>query len=191
LHLHAILMTAWVLLFITQVWLISSKRIRVHQRLGFSAVVLAVLIIVSGFFLAARAAKLGHAPPNFSGLSFSIVPLTDLFNFAILFGAAIYLRKKSADHKRLMLLTSVNFLDPAVARIPVASLQALGPIWFFGVPIVLALIAFIVDSWKNRKLNKIFLFGTLFLIMTFVLRLAVMGTNTWLNFAGWLTSWAA
>jgi hypothetical protein len=117
--------------------------------------------------------------------------LRGAFIFAILFGAAIYLRKKPADHKRLMLLTSINFLDPAVARIPVASLQALGPIWFFGFPAALALIALIVDSRKSRKLNKIFLFGTLFVIASFVLRLAVMETNAWLNFARWLTSWAA
>jgi hypothetical protein len=192
-HMHGILMTSWVLLFISQVWLISSKRVRTHQRMGFSAIGLAVLIVVVGFFVAVRAAKFGAAstPPGVSRLSFLIVPLTDLFNFAVLFSAAIYLRKKASHHKRLMLLTAINFLPPAVARIPITSLQALGPLWFFGFPAGLALIALTVDSWQNRKINKWFLAGTLFLISSFVLRLVLMGTGAWIFFAGWLTSWAA
>jgi len=193
-HIHGILMTSWVLVFVSQVWLISSKRIRTHQRLGLSAVAVAVLIIVVGFFVAVRAAKFGAStpgPPGIPRLSFLIVPLTDLFNFGVLFGAAIYLRRKASDLKRLMLLTAINFFPPAVARIPVASLQALGPIWFFGFPAALAVIALSIDWWQNRKLNKWFLAGTLFLISSFVLRLALMGTSTWMLFAGWLTSWAA
>ena len=54
-----------------------------------------------------------------------IVPLFDLLMFVILFGAAVYYRRRPAAHKRLMLLTAVNFLPPTIARIPVAALQGL------------------------------------------------------------------
>jgi len=193
-HLHGIFMSAWVVLFILQVWLVSARRIQVHQRLGFAAIGLGILVIVVGFFTAVRAAKFGStsAPPDgIPPLAFLIVPLTDLVIFAILFSAAIYFRKKSAEHKRLMLLTAINFLPPAIARIPVPSLQALGPLWFFGLPAALALIALGVDSWRNKKLNKIFLAGILLLISSFVVRLALMGTNAWMRIAVWLTTWAA
>jgi hypothetical protein len=192
-RLHGILMTTWVALFVSQVWLISSKRIRVHQRLGLASVGLAVLIIVVGFFTAVRAAKFGSSasPPEIPSLSFLIVPLTDMLMFGLLFGAAIYFRNRPAEHKRLMLLMAINFLPPAVARISVSSLQSLGPLWFFGLPAVLALTAFALDSWRNRKVNKAFLAGMLLLILSFVVRLAVMGTNAWVGFAKWLTTWAA
>jgi hypothetical protein len=194
-HLHGIFMTAWVLLFVSQIWLISASRVRLHQRLGFAAIGLAIGIIVVGFFTAVSAAKSGGtvtaAPPGIPRLAFLLIPLTDLLMFAILFGAAIYLRKRSADHKRLMLLTAINFLPPAIARIPAPSLQALGPLWFFGLPAVLALIALGFDSWRNGKLNKVFLAGTLLLIVSFVARLALMGTGAWMAFAEWLTTWAA
>lgn len=36
-HIHGLLMTGWVALFITQVVLISSKQIRLHQRLGYAS----------------------------------------------------------------------------------------------------------------------------------------------------------
>src|SRR5574341_291066 len=120
-HIHAVLMTAWVVLFISQVWLISSNRIQIHRRMGFAAIGLAILIILAGFFTAVRAAKFGSAsaPAGIPRLSFLLIPLTDLLMFAVLFGAAIYFRRRPAEHKRLMLLTAMNLLPPAVARIPV------------------------------------------------------------------------
>src|SRR6266498_3239327 len=135
-HLHGVLMTTWVALFVTQVWFISSRRVRVHQRLGYGAIGLAVLIIAVGFVTAIRAAKFGAAstPPGVSPVAFLIVPLFDLVMFTILFGGAIYYRKKPAQHKALMLLTAVNFVPPAIARIPIAALQGAGPLWFFGFP---------------------------------------------------------
>lgn len=188
-HLHGLLMTAWVALFATQIWFISSKRIRLHQRMGYSAIGLGLLIIAVGFVTALRAAKFGAAstPPGIPPRAFLIVPLFDLLMFALLFGAAIYYRKKPAQHKALMLLTAVNFLPPAIARIPIASLQAAGPLWFFGFPTALALLCLGLETWRHGRLNRIFLAGTLVLIASYVVRLMVMPTAAWMQVASWLT----
>ncbi|MDQ3220871.1 MAG: hypothetical protein M3Q26_09045, partial [Acidobacteriota bacterium] len=99
-----------------------------------------------------------------------------------------YYRRQPANHKRLILLTILNFLPPAVARIPIVSLQSLGPIWFFGFPDILAVIFVIVDTWRHKKLNKVFLAGTLLMIVSHPLRLMLSGTEAWLRFATWITS---
>jgi hypothetical protein len=189
-HIHGLLMTTWVGLFMAQVWFISSKRVRVHQRLGYGGIGLAILILAAGYVTALRAAKYGAAstPPGVSPMAFLIVPLFDLLMFAILFGAAVYYRKKPAAHKSLMLLTAVNFLPPAVARIPIAALQALGPLWFFGFPTVVTLVCLGLESWRYRRLNRVFLVGTLLLIASYILRLMIMGTSTWMEIAMALTS---
>jgi hypothetical protein len=189
-HIHGLLMTTWVGLFMAQVWFISSKRVRVHQRLGYGGIGLAILIVAAGYVTALRAAKYGAAstPPGVSPMAFLIVPLFDLLMFAILFGAAVYYRKKPAAHKSLMLLTAVNFLPPAVARIPIAALQALGPLWFFGFPTVVTLVCLGLESWRYRRLNRVFLVGTLLLIASYILRLMIMGTSTWMEIAMALTS---
>src|SRR5215510_4899055 len=164
-HLHGLTMTAWVALFITQVSLISSKRARVHQRLGYIGIGLGTLILPIGFVTAARAAKYGSAstPPGVNQLGFMIVPLFDLILFTVFFAAAIYYRKRPAQHKMLMLLTAINFLPPAIARIPIAPLRALGPLWFFGLPTVLTLTVIGLDRWRNRRLNIVFLAGAVLL----------------------------
>jgi hypothetical protein len=82
-HAHGLLMSAWVALFVTQVWFISSRRVRLHQRLGYAGIGLALLILPVGFVTALRAAKYGSAstPPGVSPVGFLIVPLFDLVMF--------------------------------------------------------------------------------------------------------------
>jgi hypothetical protein len=116
------------------------------------------------------------------------VPLFDLLMFSVLFGAAVYYRKRPAAHKSLMLLTAINFLPPAVGRIPIAPLQNLGPLWFFGLPTVLVLICFAIDWRRRGQLNMIFLAGSALLIASYPVRMALMGTAAWMQFAQWLTS---
>ena len=38
--------------------------------------------------------------------------------FIIYFAGAIYYRKRPAEHKALMLMTAINFVAAAIARIP-------------------------------------------------------------------------
>jgi hypothetical protein len=189
-HVHGVVMTAWVALFMTQVWLISSKRVRIHQRLGYAGVGLGALILPIGFITALRTGKYGSpsTPPGADRLGFMIVPLCDLLMFVIFFGLAVYYRKRPAQHKMLMLLTAVNFLPPAIARIPIPQLRALGPLWFFGLPTVLVLLCVGMDTWRNGRLNRIFCAGTLLLIASYVGRLALMNNPLWMEAARWLTS---
>jgi hypothetical protein len=186
---HGALMTLWVLMFVTQVYLISAKRIRVHQKLGVFATILAPVLILTGFMTAVGAAKYGSAsaPPQIPPLEFMIVPFGDMVTFAVLFGAAIYYRKNSPTHKRLILLTVLNFLPPAIARFPGGLTDTYGPLWFFGVPSVLALLLVVGDTWRNKKLNVPFLLGAIFMIASMWLRLPFSNTQAWLNFATWLT----
>lgn len=187
-HLHGLLMTAWVVLFGAQVWLISSRNVRLHQRLGYAGIALAALIIPVGLLTAIAAAKHGStsSPPDIPPMVFLVVPVFDMVIFAALFGAAVYYRKRPANHKRLMLLTVLNFLPPAIARIPIGFVAAAGPLVFFGVPDLLAIVFLVVDTWRHRRVNKVFLAGTILLVASHPLRLIFGGTETWLAFAAWL-----
>jgi hypothetical protein len=189
-HVHGLLMTTWVALFVTQIALISSKQIRLHQRLGYTSIGLAALIVATGIPTALRAAKYGStaSPPEIPSLAFLAVPLFDLVLFSLFFGGAIYYRRNPAVHKRLMLLTAINFLPPAIARIPIASLQALGPLWFFGTPTALALLCVGLDARKHHRVNKVFLVGTLVLVGSYVMRLWLMTTGAWMHVAAWMTT---
>ena len=187
---HGFVMASWVALFVTQVYFISAKKIKLHQKLGVLGCVIACLLVVTGFFLTVAAAKYGSpsTPPNVQPLSFMIVPFGDLIVFSILVGTAVYFRKKAANHKRLILLTMICLLPPAIARFPGGMTENLGPLWFYGVPTLLAVAFIAIDTWRNGKLNKAFLFGGIFLVGSMWLRLPLSTTPQWLDFATWLTS---
>ncbi|MEP7148163.1 MAG: hypothetical protein ABI857_04710 [Acidobacteriota bacterium] len=187
-HLHGLAMSAWIILFATQVYLIRSTRIKLHQRLGIASIVLAVAVFFLGMFTGIASAQRGGGVPGIPPLEFLIVPFGDVFVFAILFGAAVYYRRNAPNHKRLMLLTVLNLLPPALGRFPFGLTDSFGPLWFFGVPDILAIIFVIVDTWRNGKLNKVFLAGAVFLIASHWLRLAFAPTQAWVSFATWLTS---
>ena len=188
-HIHGFVMALWVALFGVQVYLIRSRRIKIHQRLGLLSVIVGVTIIITGLLTAVAAAKYGStsSPPGIQPLEFLIVPFGDVLVFAVLFAAAVYYRRNAPNHKRLMLLTVLNFVPAAIARFPFGLTASYGPLWFFGVPDILTIAFVIADTWKNKKLNKVFLAGAIFLIASHWLRLALASTSPWLNFATWVT----
>jgi uncharacterized membrane protein YozB (DUF420 family) len=188
-HVHGLVMSLWVVLFALQVYFIRSIRIKTHQQMGQLGVVLALAIIVTGLMTAVAAAKYGSTstPPGVEPLQFLIVPFVDVLVFAVLFAAALYYRRNGPNHKRLMLLTVLNFVPPAIARFPFGLTETYGPLWFFGVPDVLTIIFVVGDTWRNKKLNKVFLAGAICLIASHWLRLALSSTQAWLSVASWLT----
>ena len=181
-HLHGIVMSAWVLLFITQVSLIAKRRTRVHRRLGYLGGVLAALVVIVGVLTALYAAARGASagPP---ALAFLVIPLGDMLIFAILIGLALYFRRNLPVHKRLMLLAAINLLPPAIARIPFSFIINGGPLAFFALTDVCLLACVAFDTFKHRRLHPVFLWGTIFLIALQPLRIIVGGANVWLRFA--------
>jgi hypothetical protein len=182
-HIHGLVMTSWVVLFIAQVSLVARRRTRTHMRLGVLGAILADLIVVVGVATAIAAAARG-ASPGPPALQFLVIPLGDMLVFAILIGTALYFRRGRLDiHKRLMLLAAVNLLAPAIARIPLHFIAAGGALAFFGLTDLCILACVGYDTARNRRLHPAFLWGTLFIIAAQPLRLMLAGTELWLRFA--------
>lgn len=181
-HLHGIVMTSWVALFVAQIWLVSSRRTRVHQRLGIAGAVLAGLVVCVGVVTALFAAARG-VPPEPPPLQFLVVPLGDMLVFAVLVGTALYYRRRTQVHKRLMLLASLSLLTAAIARFPFKFIETGGPLVFFGLSDLLILGCVAFDTVKNRRLHLAFLWGALFVIAFQPLRIMLAGTDRWNSFA--------
>src|SRR5437870_4903328 len=182
-QLHGIVMTSWVVLFVTQVTLVATGRTRTHQRLGVSGAVLAVLIVIVGVLTGIAGAARGSTPGP-PALQFLAVPVFDMLVFAILVGTALYMRRRRLDiHKRLMLLAAVNLLPPAIVRIPLHFIETGGPLVFFGLADLCLLACVAFDTARSRRLHPAFLWGSLFFVASQPLRLMLAETDLWLRFA--------
>jgi len=185
-HIHGLVFTTWIVLFVVQTSLVSARRTDLHRRLGVLGGALALLMLVVGYQAAVTAARRGFSTPGLPPpLVFFAVPVFDLLVFATLVGAGLYLRRQPAAHKRLMLLATVAVLTAAIARLPYV--LPLGPPAFFGLTDLLIIAAMVYD-WRTRgRVHPALLWGGLFLIASQPLRLAISGTDTWLALATWLT----
>jgi hypothetical protein len=181
-HLHGLVMTAWVLLFVTQVSLVASRRTKLHQKLGIAGGFLAGAVFVVGILTGIYSAARG-ASPGVDALQFLIIPIGDMIAFGVLVGLALYYRRKLDIHKRLMLLAALNVITPAIARIPLSVIQTNGPLAFFGLTDVIIIVAVIIDTVKHRRLHPVFLWGSIALIVWQPLRLIFSGTYAWLRIA--------
>lgn len=185
---HGVAFSAWMVLLMIQTSLIAARRADLHRLLGAAGVVLGVVMMVLGAYVAITRTRDGLFvnPAGIPPLRFMAVPLATIVVFPVLFGAAFWLRRRTDFHKRLVLIATFELITAGVARLPVVS--TLGPPGFFGGTdlFLLALVAYDIATLK--RVHPATLWGGLFLLASQPLRLAIAGTEPWLAFAGWLTS---
>jgi hypothetical protein len=115
-HVHALAFTAWLVLFTTQIWLIRSRRLDIHRRLGMSATVLVPVMVFLGLATTIVSRRVNFAAGNTEMLAFMIVPLTDMLLFPSLAVPALLLRSDPSTHKRLILLATASLLPASFGR---------------------------------------------------------------------------
>lgn len=187
LHLHGLVFTSWIVLYLTQTALVSTNRVQVHRRLGVVGGVLAVVLVLVGIATAVVRAGQGAAPPGGPPpLVFLVVPLTDMVLFTGLIGAGLYFRRQQAVHKRLMLLGTVALLAAPIARLPLSFLNA-GILTIFGLSDLFIMALVVYDLAVLHRVHRATAWGGLAIVASQPLRLALGGTAVWLAFAGWLT----
>lgn len=181
-HVHGLLFTGWILLLLTQTRLIASHQIRPHRRLGVAGGVLALLMTLSAAVVTFNLMRRAVEIPEFLG--FLVVPFGALVVFPALVVAAFIWRRRPDIHKRLMLLATIEIMNAAVDRLPGVAPAGLTPFYAGTDLFLLALV--IYDIVTLRRLHPATIWGGLFLIATQVLRMALMGSGSWLSLATWL-----
>jgi uncharacterized membrane protein YhaH (DUF805 family) len=185
-HVHAIVFSLWIALFIAQAGLIARRQHALHRKLGISSLFLAVTMLVVGSFTAIDAARMGSSPPHWDDKAFLLIPLTSLALFGFFVGAGVLNRHRSDYHKRLMLLGTIALLLPALARIvrmvnpPFLPLGVLGGLVVLNV-YLLALIIF--DFARLGRVHPVTMWGTAIFLIIWPVRVELGSTGAWQDFA--------
>jgi hypothetical protein len=131
LHMHAVLMGSFLLLLLTQTWLMATGRRANHMRLGMLAMVLAPALVVVGFILAPTMYHqvwegAQSAPPGIRETLLERLPMLDNILllqmrigivFSLLIAIALRARGRNAGiHKRMMFLATAGALPAAIDR---------------------------------------------------------------------------
>lgn len=203
---HTIAAGAWLLLFLTQVTLVATKRIAVHRRLGLVGAVFAVIMIVLVYLVSIEEFRRGYdlssdltrvfIPPGlplaFPGEAL-YVPLVVVLNFGVLVGAGLWWRHRPDIHKRLMLLAVLG-----LAREPILhvvghltrywpALQGSGNILDPLITILLLSVSAIYDRASQGRIHPVSVWVPLVLIAWLnAVPLVLQSSTAWREFSAWL-----
>jgi hypothetical protein len=180
LHVHAVLMGSWLMLLLAQTTLLATGRRAFHMQLGVAGMVLAPLMVATGFVLVPTMvsynwAMIDAAPPEalewgaertkmfLSSLVAAQIMIGVLF--ATLVAWAMSARRRDAGmHKRLLFLATAMPLAAAIDRIswlpqsyPESPLSPLA--W----PVVWIMPMFLWGLYRLRRIHKAyFVWGALY-----------------------------
>jgi hypothetical protein len=115
-HAHGVALILWCLMLVGQPVLIRAKQFAWHRRVGRSSYVLVPLLILTTLDLLKY--RLSAAPQLEPGhFAFAALVINALVAFGILYGLAIYFRRRPAIHARFMVATAFPMFTPITDRI--------------------------------------------------------------------------
>jgi hypothetical protein len=188
-HIHGAAFTLWIVLFITQISLVTAHRVDLHRRLGLLVFVLAIVMILLGTVTASDRLARHVAQPGTDTVeevrAFYAVPLGDMLMFSTFVYLGYRNRVQPAVHKRLMWFATLSLLDAGFDRWPVFdpySLPVVNLICFL--PLLLMMIGY--DWWSTGKAQRVTIWSTIFLVVAQQVRHPLSHTAAWQSFAAWV-----
>jgi hypothetical protein len=192
LHIHAAVMTAWLVLFFVQAGLISAQRTQWHRRLGTIGVAVAIGVVLVGSTTTINAAarEVGHHSAEANARVMVLcLELVQMALFAGLVAAAIGMRRRPDYHKRLLLLATACMLPSAFSRIPLnLTFMVSGNVSILLLFDLCVIVAVLIDTLRNRGLHPAFGWGGLIAVAALNLAYPIAIGQPWLRFGTWLVS---
>ena len=156
---HGAFTTAWFVLFLVQALLIPTRNRRIHMKLGWGAIAVALGVSITGFMVAVQSVR--PVPKSlFWGMDyrqFLLIMLAEIGLFTFFVVAGVLARKRPAKHRAMMLLAGLSILAGATVRMPFLFpifgesgwIGIFGPIFTVGAGFLLARRFFIgsFDRW--------------------------------------------
>lgn len=148
-HLHGVLMLAWLGLLIVQPTLVSQGNFARHRQLGRIGGLLALFITCLGIFTGVASLMLNRFPPFFSPPYFLALTVTESLVFGVMVAWAIRRRRATDWHRRLMIGATIIILEPALGRL--LPIPLMGPWAEPAVALCQLVVVAIIASYDQRS----------------------------------------
>lgn len=185
--LHSSAIFAWFVLFFVQALLISMQNRRLHMKLGWSVLVIATTIAITGPLVAIRSVRLA---PNVSVFDwpyprFLLIMLTEIALYTTFVTIGVLNRKRPRIHRPMMLLASLAIISGATARSPFvrAVFGHTGWVGFFGPVVFLGGLLLLVRFAMTRRLDRWFAVGYAASVVVFAVAAKLAMTSSWMGLA--------
>ena len=181
---HGLAIASWFVLFFVQALLIGVRSHWLHFKLGWSAVAIALTILVTGPWVAIRSVQITPPDFHFFGMQYSrflLVMFTEIALYAAFVAIAIFVRKKPRIHRPAMLLASLCLLAGATARMPFLHpvFGATGWMGLFGPVFCLGAALLLIRCAVTRSVDRWFAAGYTGWVLIFIASEKLALTDVW------------
>jgi hypothetical protein len=181
---HGLAIAAWYVLYFAQSLLISTRNRRLHFKLGWAAVAIALTIAVTGPWVAIRSVQVTPPEFHFFGLLYSrflLVMLTEVALYTAFVAVGILNRKNPKIHRAAMILASLSLLAGATVRMPflLSVFGATGWVGLFGPVFCLGAVLLLIRSAVTRSFDRWFAVGYTAWVILFILSVRLALTDVW------------
>jgi len=184
---HSSAIFAWYVLFFVQSLLISTQNRRLHMKLGWSVLVIASMIAVTGPLVATRSMHLYPTPIfDWPARQFLLIMYAEIALYVVFVAIGVLNRKRPRIHRPMMLMASLSILSGATARIPLVNSVFGRHHWMglFGPVISLGLLLLLVRWVVTRTFEREFAVGYAALLVASVVVARLAETDAWVSWAG-------
>jgi len=185
---HSSAIFAWYVLFFVQALLISTRNRRLHVKLGWSVLVIASAIAVTGPFVLTRGLRRDPSSVVFDWPSrqFLLIGYAEIALFVAFVTIGVLNRKRPRIHRPMMLMASLAILSGATGRIPLVNSIFGFHTWMalFGPPVALGALLLLVRLAMTRTVDREFAVSYAALVVLSVVAARLAVTNVWVNWAG-------
>lgn len=187
-HVHGALLFGWLLFLIGQAWLVRSRNVRLHRRLGWVGAALCGAIVVSGMQVGLFAARRDLAATGQDWVFGNLVNIhIEMLLFGALVAAAIAMRRHPDSHKRLLLLATISVVAPAWFRFRHFMPFVPHPIVAFSAVADAVLLVAIARDWLViRRVHPVYLYVGAAMLTVHAIELLAVETELWQRLGRWL-----
>jgi hypothetical protein len=189
LHFHGAMFIMWLLLCIAQPLLVQFHKTSIHRKVGVFGFILAAMMVVMGVAVGITTAQLGN---NTAAKAFLLIPLSDMVLFGTFTGVALWNRKNTQAHRRLIILSLLAILPAAFGRIfPMLGLSEFGFVDTVVAMLIqesILIIAILHDAITRKRVHPVYIWGGIALVLIHLFRFPLSNTKTWLSIAEFLTA---
>jgi hypothetical protein len=184
LHVHGLVFSTWVVLFLVQTLLIAKGSRLLHQRLGWFAVGTAVLMLL--LVVAATAEQMRRGEPIEDAATDISLNLFGAIMFGVPLLGAIYYRKRPDWHKRLMLCATLGLLGAPILRLILLGTTLQFPTAITCGAVVADLFflpCFAYDIFTRGRIHRAYLYVAALFIVSQIAMVRVPSSGPWLDFS--------
>jgi hypothetical protein len=183
LHIHGLVFSAWIILFLVQALLIAKGSRRLHQRLGWFTVCIAaaMLLLVAG----ATVEQMRRGLPLEDAATDLSLNLLGSIMFGVPLGFAVYNRKRPDWHKRLMLCATLGLLGAPLLRLILltTNLDQTAGDWALVLTDSFLLPCFAYDLFTRGSIHRAYVYVLALFIVSQIVMMSLPAWGPWLNFA--------